>query len=162
MVVGLVIRPFAPEYAGAMSEKGYEAWLTSSALDPVLSTPEIRARAKAAFAEFPDNLKGDIQVALLDGVFAGWGARAEGPEMISDLWIAPSAQGKGVGSALIAHFLASMAQEGVATAMIETWTKNAGAMRLYQRNGFAIVWQRETMSRDLGIMFHRTRLARPV
>ncbi|AJY48350.1 GNAT family N-acetyltransferase [Martelella endophytica] len=145
-----------------MSETGYQAWLTSSIADPVFTAPEIRARAKSAFAQFPEILKGDIQMAFVDGVPAGWGARSEGPDTISDLWIAPVAQGRGVGSALIEHFLAKMAEERVSTAFIETWTLNEGAIRLYRRHGFVIVWQRETQSRDLGIPFHRTRLSRAV
>jgi putative acetyltransferase len=50
----------------------------------------------------------------------------------------PSARGKGIGAALLAHVLAAAADRGLRTVHLETGTQDyfAAALRLYERAGF--------------------------
>lgn len=53
----------------------------------------------------------------------------------------PTWQGKGIGKALILHFLDRMRAAGLPLATIDTHAKNRAAIGLYQRCGFQIVWR---------------------
>lgn len=71
-------------------------------------------------------------VAVVDGAVAAWLALA--PERIEQLYVAPRAQGRGIGARLVA-----VAQERHARLDLWTFRANARARRFYARLGFAEV-----------------------
>ena len=62
-------------------------------------------------------------------------------DWIDHLYVLPSAQGRGAGSALLA-----IARSGAERLSVWTFQRNAGARRFYERRGFAVI--KETDGRD--------------
>jgi [ribosomal protein S18]-alanine N-acetyltransferase len=60
------------------------------------------------------------------------------PAEIYDLWVAPDKQGKGIGTALIENAFTILTEAGALSVEIDTHKRNAKAIRLYQRMGFAV------------------------
>ncbi len=119
-----------------------------------------RVRAANPFRPFLRECGPRIVVADLDGEPAGIAARDGAGNYISDLWVAPGSEGRGVGSALLAALEAAIVQAGHGTARIEVMTANVRALALYRRRGYRPVW--ESLKRDLtlGIELHKTGLAK--
>lgn len=92
----------------------------------------------------------DIVIAEFDGAPRGWGARFAGKNEIAEMWVHADFQGRGAGAALLREFLDDIAGEGHPEAWIETHKRNAGAIRLYERLGFAIDHHRMHFSAGLG------------
>ena len=57
---------------------------------------------------------------------------------VKDLVVAPEQQGRGIGEALLLTALAALQARGATEVRLKVVTGNAGARRLYARNGFAI------------------------
>lgn len=125
---------------------GWESWRSTGPLDRGFSDPVVAQRVKDAFLRFPFHTDGPVVVAEMDGEVVGWGARGNESDTISDIWIAPNYQRRGIGGAILEHFCALMRDEGLRQARIATHQKNFSAIAVYKRRGFAIVWQ--GMERD--------------
>jgi ribosomal-protein-alanine N-acetyltransferase len=119
-----------------------------------------RMRAANPFRPFLRTRGTSIIVADLNGGPAGIAARDEGSDYISDLWVAPGCEGRGVGSALLAALEAAIAQAGHGTARLEVLTANARALALYRRRGYRPVWEAFKRDLTLGIELHKTGLAK--
>jgi len=141
-----------------VGEVGFEAWLSNIEGQELLSDPEIVAAAHKAFIDYPASAKGDVAVAEIGGKVIGWGAREDAPDYISDLWVDPAFQGRGIGAALLAHFVSAMSSEGYPVARIDTRATNTGAIRLYERTGFSIVWRGFERDASLGIDLEKVNL----
>ena len=104
------------------------------------------------------------------GEVAGWGARdnyqAPGGgaplDYISDLWVSPDAQGRGIGSAILNELMDRMRAEGLKRAQIEVAQANLRALDLYVRQGFRETWRGVKMSETLGLPLPRILLERPL
>ncbi|WP_406867025.1 GNAT family N-acetyltransferase [Rhizobium etli] len=70
---------------------------------------------------------------------------------MSDLWVHPNHQGTGVGEALLSYLCELMRAEGLTTARIDTHARNIGAIRLYKRCGFTIIWHGIEFSWSMGV-----------
>ncbi len=125
--------------AQSVGEVGFAAW----SANPVLNRfgVEMSERVHQAFQDFPADNVAAIVVALSDGKIVGWTACDGDPDYISDLWVAPDRQGQGVGLALLEHAFTLMKHEGIKIARIATHAGNSGAIRLYERCGFILVWR---------------------
>jgi len=141
-----------------VGEVGFAAWKTSTAGEAGFSDPSVIEAARKAFFDYPTQAKGDVAVAELGGRVAGWGAREDQPDSISDIWVDPAFQGRGIGSALVRYFLERIGTEGLSIARIHTRATNAGATRLYQRCGFSVVWRGEEFDSGLGIPLEKLHL----
>ena len=91
---------------------------------------------------------------------AGLAARDDGSDYISDLWVSPLHEGRGVGSALLLSLEQAIAKSGHGRARLEVLTSNVRALALYRRRGYRPVW--ESFKRDvtLGIELHKTGMAK--
>jgi [ribosomal protein S18]-alanine N-acetyltransferase len=70
-------------------------------------------------------------------------ARQIGPEWeIENIAVADTAQRRGLGSMLLAHFLGLIRQQQAESVFLEVRTSNAAARALYQKHGFAEAGQR--------------------
>lgn len=137
--------------ADRVGEVGFAAW----AANPVLNDcgADMSQRVHSAFRDFAANGSKVILVAESNGEIVGWIARDGEADYVSDLWVDPDCQGRGVGRALLEHVSSLMRHEGVECARIATHARNVGAIRLYERCGFALVWRgmerSETMRMDI-------------
>lgn len=125
--------------AESVGEVGFAAW----AANPVLNDfgTEMPERVHCAFRDFTATGSAVILVAECDGEIVGWTARDGDADYVSDLWVHPDHQGKGAGRALLEHVFLLMRREGIDKARIATHVRNAGAIRLYERCGFVLVWR---------------------
>ncbi len=86
-----------------VGEVGFAAWKTSVEGEAGFSDPAVIEAARKAFFEYPAEAKGDVAVAELEGRVVGWGAREDNPDYISDIWVDPGCQSRGIGSALVRY-----------------------------------------------------------
>lgn len=120
---------------------GWDSWRSTGPLDRGFADPKVGQRVKDAFLSFPSTTKGHVTVAEMNGQVVGWGARDGEPDYLSDVWIAPDFQRRGIGYTLVEYFCSLMRDEGLRQARIATHQKNFSAIALYKRCGFDIVWQ---------------------
>lgn len=125
--------------AQRVGEVGFFAW----AANPVLNDfgADVPERVRSAFRDFAENGSKVILVAESDGEIIGWSARDGGADYVPDLWVDPDHQGRGTGRALLEYLFSLMRREGIERARIATHARNVGAIRLYERCGFALVWR---------------------
>ncbi|MGK6312962.1 N-acetyltransferase family protein [Neorhizobium sp. DT-125] len=142
----------------AVAAVGFGAWSASDAFEDSYLDPAVIARVEHEFAVFPSQTEGEIHVAELDGEIVGWGARENAPNYVSDLWVRPDCQGRGVGRALLLYLCDLMISEGLAIARLDTHAKNSGAIRLYERCGFVIVWRGPEYSKSMGVELEKVHL----
>jgi [ribosomal protein S18]-alanine N-acetyltransferase len=114
-------------------------------------TRDIVERTRQAFADFPGEADVEVHVAEFEGKVVGWGARDRAPDYISDLWVLPDQQGKGIGKALIERLCERIRAGGHTNVRIDTHGSNTGALRLYERCGFVIVWRGIEHSKSMGV-----------
>ena len=91
---------------------------------------------------------------------AGIAARDDGSDYISDLWVAPHLEGRGVGSALLLSLEEAIARQGHGRARLEVLTSNVRAFALYRRRGYRPVWEGFKRDPTLGIELHKTGMAK--
>ncbi|KQO76901.1 acetyltransferase [Rhizobium sp. Leaf262] len=139
---------------------GFAAWTSSSAFDDAYLDPVVIERVRGEFESFAAETQCDIAIAEIDGALAGWGARAGAPDYISDIWIDPAFQGRGIGRVLVEHFLDEMRSSGISIAKIATHARNVNAIRLYERCGFGIVWRGAQWSEPMQVELQKVRLER--
>ncbi len=153
------VRPARPDEATALGRIGFTAWLRSD----IATLDAGRANRDALLGEFRTFCSEHheaISVAQLDVLPVGWGARATADNYISDLWVLPEMQGRGVGSALIAHLETDIRNAGHACAELELVQDNARALRFYKARGYETIWQGERFDPALGYAVQRMRLAK--
>ncbi|MDP9839715.1 ribosomal-protein-alanine N-acetyltransferase [Neorhizobium huautlense] len=141
-----------------VGEVGFAAWKSSDAFDEVYLDPDVIERVGQEFAIFAENTSGDVHVAELKGVIVGWTARDNDRDYISDVWVHPDHQGRGVGRALVLHILSVIAAEGHPLARIDTHASNANAIRLYERCGFETVWRGIEFSKSMNVDLEKVHL----
>jgi ribosomal-protein-alanine N-acetyltransferase len=152
--------------AEAVARIGFEAW-KSNRVHQSWYAEDIETRVEESFLTFARRPDAEVVVALAAGEIVGWGARdsrehpgdrARGWDYISDIWVAPHWQGKGVGSALIGEFIIRMRLENLGVASIEADASNEAALSLYKRRGFAEIWRGTDFAPSLGLNQAKVRL----
>jgi Acetyltransferases len=146
--VDLTLRVASAEEGEALGDLGFAAWEASAFAENDAGRAD-RAKLRRSFRDFCSGKSETILVAVSADGPLGWGARENGDHTISDLWVAPFAQGQGVGAALLAALEAVIALDGFSEAELETLAANAGAVRFYLRNGYEPVWRGRKFSADL-------------
>jgi L-amino acid N-acyltransferase YncA len=96
-------------------------------------------------------------VARLDGRVVGWTALAPVSDRCAyagvaedSVYVAPEAQGRGVGRALLAAVVASAERGGIWTVQTGIFPENQASVRLHQACGFRVVGVRERLGRLRG------------
>jgi ribosomal-protein-alanine N-acetyltransferase len=134
------------ELLGGIGFASWRAGVISTAGGPGVDHQHVREQ----FVHFCRRCPDTILVAVVEGEPVGWGAREDQDNRISDLWVSPEAQGKGIGRALLEELEAQIERAGHGTAELETAAVNAGAIRFYQRGGYALAWRGVRFSSGLG------------
>jgi L-amino acid N-acyltransferase YncA len=93
-------------------------------------------------------------VATDDGRVVGWTALAPVSDRCAyagvaedSIYVAPDAQGRGIGRALLAAVVASAEQGGIWTVQTGIFPENRASVRLHQACGFRVVGLRERLGR---------------
>ena len=155
---------------GAVAQIGFDAW-KSNRIHQSWFEPTVETRVEDGFLTFAGRPDAEVVVAVAENQVIGWGARdsrehpgdrSRGWDYISDIWIAPHWQGKGVGSALISELIARMCVENLGVASIETDASNDRALSLYKKLGFTEVWQGTDFSPSLGLDQAKVRLEKSI
>ncbi len=156
VVSDFVIRDMTAADADSVGRVGFDAW----AGNPVLNAygVDMVKRIRLSFHRFAREHFSLITVGELGEEIAGWTAREGERDYISDLWVSPSYQGLGIGSALLSAMLRTMRAEGLKRARIDTHAANEGAIRLYQDLGFTIVWRGMQHSPSMGMMVEKVKM----
>ncbi|MBC7281537.1 GNAT family N-acetyltransferase [Hoeflea sp.] len=133
----LVIRPASSAEAQDLAKIGLAAWET------VIShwgedAGRLRENARKAYYDFCTRNWPDIVVAELDGDLAGWGSCEKADDFITDLWVDPAFQRRGVGTALLEEIESGIRKRGYSTARLDTHARNHGAIRLFKRQGYRV------------------------
>ncbi|MEB2846058.1 GNAT family N-acetyltransferase [Rhizobiales bacterium RZME27] len=141
-----------------VGEVGFAAWKSSDAFDPAYANAEVIERVRHDFAIFPQMTTGDVHLAVLEGAIVGWTARDNDRDYVSDVWVHPDCQGRGIGRTLVLHILDVIAAEGHPLARISTHASNSTAIRLYERCGFEIVWRGIEFSKSMNVDLEKVRM----
>lgn len=134
----ITIRNAREDEADILAEIGLRAW--EKAMIPVGETKGMLDHARRAFSTFTHNYWLTISVVEKSGYPAGWAAREQLDEAITDFWIAPDYQGQGLGTALLAEIEAEIVRQGFTRAKLETHAKNDEAVRFFERHGYTVHW----------------------
>lgn len=121
-----------------ITDIGLRAW--AQAMGPIGGTDELQNNAFRAFSDFVRSSWLRITVIEDDGVVAGWAARGELDDHITDFWIDPAHQRKGLGSALLSAEEEEIRHGGFEAARLETHAHNTDAVSFFERNGYHVNW----------------------
>ena len=133
----IAIRPASSSEAQDLARIGLAAWEKAIRVWGE-DAERLRENAQIAYHSFCNRGWPDILVAEWDGNLAGWGACEKADDFITDLWVHPAFQGRGIGTALIEAIEAGITQRGYKMARLDTHARNAGAIRLYKRMGYRV------------------------
>jgi ribosomal-protein-alanine N-acetyltransferase len=134
------VRPAKPSDADTLAQVGLEAWLKG--IGPhVPSSVREQVKHENPFIPFIASMGAAIVVAVVDGQIAGLGACEHKDDLISDVWVAPSFEGRGAGSALVRALEAEIRGRGYRRARLEVLTENARASGLYAHMGYRPEWR---------------------
>ena len=154
------LRPARLSDAAQIGAVGYAAWLKGIGGHV---GPEAHCRIDAeTFEAFARTSWAQILVAECDGAVVGFAGTEAGDNYISDLWVSPDFEGRGIGARLVAALERVIAERGYDSAEIEVLTANGRALQLYQRLGYRIVWQGRREDAVLCVELHKTLLSKGV
>ena len=134
----ITIRNARRDEADLLAAIGFRAW--EKAMIPVGETKTMVEGARSAFLNFTRSGWLTISVIELNGQPAGWAAREELDENITDFWIDPDFQGQGLGAALLEEIEKEVLHQGFTKASLQTHAKNDEAVRFFEKHGYAVHW----------------------
>jgi [ribosomal protein S18]-alanine N-acetyltransferase len=121
-----------------LGEIGLRAW--QRAMMAMGESDALLGSARSAFLNFVQSRWLTITVVEAAGQIAGWAARENLDEKISDFWIDPAFTRQGIGSALLARIEADIAEQGFTKASMQTHSGNGEAIGFFKKHGYAIHW----------------------
>ncbi|OHV72082.1 GNAT family N-acetyltransferase [Ensifer sp. LCM 4579] len=143
----VMIRHARQNEIGHLSAIGLSAWEKATA--GIGDVAAMRALAKRAFDDFLVRHWLTVLLVEDDNRVCGWAAREDLDGVISDLWIDPHAQGRGLGSALLTDVERRIAADGFEVASAKTHAQNAAAVGFFQHAGYRVKWLSTAYSQRL-------------
>ncbi|MCO5730600.1 GNAT family N-acetyltransferase [Rhizobium sp. SSA_523] len=134
----LTIRNAREEDVAILTEIGLRAW--AQAIGPIGGNEEIRDNAITAFSSFVSQSWLTIVVVDENGQAVAWAARENLDEVITDFWVDPDHQRRGIGAMLLQEMEAEIRNHGFDEVRLETHALNSDAVTFFERNGFHINW----------------------
>jgi ribosomal protein S18 acetylase RimI-like enzyme len=166
-----VLRPATPDDAGALAQLHVDAWRWAyrglvdadylASLDPVARTPIWERRLTSALGR---TVAAERAGRIVGYVTFGAAQDADATPAVGQIFAIythESAQGTGVGKALMAHALQTLAAEGRTEATLWVLETNALARTFYERGG----WRPDGATQDEhagGTSLHEVRYRRPL
>ncbi|MBP1844445.1 ribosomal-protein-alanine N-acetyltransferase [Rhizobium petrolearium] len=132
------IRNAREDEVDILAEIGFRAW--EKAMNSIGEMTDMRLNARAAFQNFTRSSWLTITVIEQGSTVAGWAARENLDELISDFWIDPVFQGHGLGKALLEEVEGEIVHQGFEIARVETHAQNAEAVGFFEKQGYSINW----------------------
>ena len=123
------IRPFSDRDTAALIDVWYEGWLSVGLTSPVVTKSDLATRVPHDLAE-----RWTVTVALVDDRLVGFVALCMAERRIDQIFVAPAAQGKGVGSALFQIALRDL-PDGF---WLSTQSDNGRARAFYEVRGMTL------------------------
>ncbi|MBW3098928.1 GNAT family N-acetyltransferase [Pseudohoeflea coraliihabitans] len=133
----LSLRPARSADIARLSDIGLRAWEMAIA-GWGEDGESMRDNASKAYADFCGRQWPDILVAEWEGEAVGWGACEKADDVITDLWVLPPYQGRGIGTRLLGRLEQQVAGRNYHHARLETHARNAGAIKLYKQLGYQV------------------------
>jgi len=143
----VAIRHARQNEIGLLLEIGLSAW--ENATTGIGDVAAMLGPAKRAFDDFLTRHWFSLILVENEKRVCGWAAREGLDGIISDLWIDPEAQGRGLGSALLADIERRIAADGLAVASAKTHAQNTAAVAFFQRAGYRVTWLSTAYSQRL-------------
>lgn len=143
----VVIRHARQNEIGLLLEIGLSAWENATA--GIGDVAAMRDPARRAFDDFLTSHWLSVILVENENRVCGWAAREGLDGIISDLWINPDAQGRGLGSALLADVERRIAADGFDVASAKTHAQNTAAVAFFQRAGYRVKWLSTAYSQRL-------------
>lgn len=144
----IAIRPASSAEAQDLAAIGLAAWEKAIRVWGE-DADRLRENAREAYYDFCTRCWPDILVAEWDGDLAGWGSCEKADDFITDLWVLPEYQGRGIGTALLEQIEAGIIERGFPSARLDTHARNLDAIRLYKRLGYRVATYFVTYSESL-------------
>ena len=117
---------------------GLRAW--AQAMGPIGGTEAMLQNAQRAFADFVRSSWVKITVIEDAGLPAGWAAREALDETITDFWIDPDHQRRGLGAELLQAVEDEVRQYGFDEVKLETHAHNTDAVSFFEKSGYRVNW----------------------
>ena len=152
----LTIRRAKRSDATSLAKIGHQAWQRGIAA----YLPE-NARDKIGpkiFEDFANSFPDQILIAEDEDGILGFAATENGDNHVTDLWVAPANQGKGIGSKLMERMEARARNRGYDSVELEVLTSNTRALSLYKYLGYRVTKRGMRMDRVLELPLHKTKL----
>ncbi len=134
----IVIRNAQEQEAEVLAAIGLRAWRQATTALGITTT--LYDNAASAFSNFTRSSWLAIRVAEFGGAVAGWAAREHFNEAISDFWIDPDFQRRGIGSLLLADIERQILQRDFETIRLETHAQNEPAVAFFRHHGYSVNW----------------------
>ena len=134
----ITVRNACEEDVPALAEIGLRAWQQAvvGLADPQLP----RDHARNAFHQFLGSHWLRVSVAEVGGGLAGWASREALDDEITDLWVDPSHQTKGLGAALLGAMEAEILAAGFEASRLQTHARNTAAIGFFRKHGYSVHW----------------------
>lgn len=142
-----IVRPALAGEIKLLAAIGLASW--EKAVSGLVDPAGMRVSAYNSFMNFLEDNWLIVDVAENDGRAAGWVARENRDNQITDLWIEPALQRRGLGSLLLSATEGRIISAGHETASLETHARNAQAIAFFESRGYAISWLSVTYSGKL-------------
>lgn len=134
----ITVRNALEEDRPVLVEIGVRAW--EQAVTGVADLQARRDHARHAFQQFLVGYWSRVTVAELGGNLAGWASREALDDEITDLWVDPAQQRRGVGSALLSAMEAEIVAADLEAARLQTHARNGAAIGFFQKQGYSVSW----------------------
>lgn len=134
----ITLRNAREDEASLLAEIGVRSW--QKAMEAIGGADALRDSALSAFRAFTSSRWLTITVVEWDGTAAGWAARENLDEKITDFWIEPAAAGRGLGKALLADVEREMVMQGLDRAIVVTHAANEEAIGFFGHLGYHLDW----------------------
>lgn len=134
----ITVRNAREEDVPALVEIGVRAW--EQAVAGLVMLQGRREHARNAFQQFLVNRWLRVTVAELDDLVAGWASREGLDDEITDLWVDPAQQKRGLGAALLSAMEAEIVAAGFEAVRLQTHVRNVAAVGFFQKHGYAVSW----------------------
>ena len=117
---------------------GLAAW--QSAIAGLADGERMRRVAEASFFRFLSDHWLSVLLIEAEGGIRGWVAREDFDNAISDLWIEPGVQGRGLGALLLGEIERRIVADGFDVATTKTHARNDRAVTFFRNRGYGVSW----------------------